>query len=122
MANILDVSIAGSMATMSGFLFVLSLVFAPHQGLLAKFLLKKKQKTIFAQHMLIVHLLDHEGKPEEEEENRRSTIYKHLRWSEEFAKKIVSKSLNEGFAIVSGDKLVLTIQGRQAANQVMAMT
>ena len=64
-ARWLDASIAGSMATMTGLLFVLALLLAPGRGLVAQWLLRRRQRWQFAGEMLVVHLSQHEGTPYE---------------------------------------------------------
>lgn len=119
MARAFDVSIAGSMATMTGVFFLLSLFFAPKRGLVSKMMLHKKQKLRFASHMLIVHLLGHEGTPEEDKENRKTTIYHHLKWTHPFTEKIVRRSTQKGWITHEKDKLFLTPLGREKAKKVM---
>lgn len=121
MARALDVSIAGSMATMTGVFFLLSLFFAPKRGLISKMMLHNTQKLKFASHMLIVHLLDHEGTPEETKENRKSTVHHHLKWTHPFTEKIVRRSSRKGWVTHEKDRLFLTPLGRETARQVMVM-
>lgn len=56
LARALDASIAGSMATMTGVLFALALLFAPQQGLVPRWLARRRQQWQFAGEMLLVHL------------------------------------------------------------------
>ncbi|MDP6647888.1 MAG: metal ABC transporter permease [Candidatus Woesearchaeota archaeon] len=122
LARAVDASIAGSMAMMTGIFFLLALLLAPEHGLIAKFWTRNKRKYIFAAQMLVVHLLDHEGKPEESEENTFTNSLIHMRWSEKFAKKVVSRSVKDGLMADQSGKLKLTSLGRETARKVMTMT
>jgi manganese/zinc/iron transport system permease protein len=69
-AYALDVSIAGSMATMAGVIFLLVFLFSPQRGMIVLSRLRHRQKWEFALSMLTIHLLQHEGRPEAKEECR----------------------------------------------------
>lgn len=114
-----DVSIAGMMATMTGVLFLLVFLFAPGRGLVAKMVRHRRQKWQFAVHMLLVHLLDHEGTRKEKEESRIRTIDEHMRWEDRFAARVVYKASSQGLVDASGEHLKLTEKGRETARQVM---
>jgi manganese/zinc/iron transport system permease protein len=122
MAFALDfISIAGAMATSSGVFFLAAFIFSPSQGLLLKWMRQRKQKWKFACHMLAIHLLDHEGTPQEEEENAVSMLTgPHMRWSEHFAARVVALSVSHGLIRREGERLFLTPLGRETARAVMA--
>ncbi len=61
MAALLDVSIAGSMAVMTGIVFLLVFVFAPGRGLVSALLRQRNQKIQFAKMTLLFHLYNHES-------------------------------------------------------------
>ena len=52
LAHILNVSIAGAIATMSGILFLCTLLFAPQKGLLATYFMNRRNKRIIALQLL----------------------------------------------------------------------
>ncbi|MGI8908460.1 MAG: iron chelate uptake ABC transporter family permease subunit [Candidatus Sumerlaeaceae bacterium] len=119
-AHLLDASIAGCIATMLGVLFAMAFTFAPNRGLVAIARRKSTQRTQFAQKMLTIHLLHHEGKPEAAEENRLEHLPLHLRWSPGFAAGIVRLAEREGLIRQEPDgTLVLTDGGRQNAAVAM---
>ncbi len=84
---LLDASIAGSMATMSGVFFVLGWLLAPERGLVARRAGGARQRLEFAQTMLAIHLANHEGRPEAEVESRVEHLHGHLRWDAAFAER-----------------------------------
>lgn len=121
-ASFFDVSIAGSMATMCGVLFMLAFFFAPHRGLLSKLFLQRSQRWTFAVHMLLVHLLDHEGKTEAAAENRRETVHTHLQWSKQFTERVVAHAKKERAIDENKGILSLTSEGRKTAQTVMTFS
>jgi manganese/zinc/iron transport system permease protein len=119
-ARWLDASIAGSMATMTGVLFALALLFAPQRGLVAQRLLRRRQRWQFAGEMLLVHLSHHEGTPEEAAECSLEHLTRHMRWNPAFGERVARHVMREGLARqASGACLILTDRGRDVARHVM---
>lgn len=118
-AHWLDASIAGSMATMVGVLFVLVWLLAPERGLLAQAQRRNRQRLTFAQTMLAIHLSNHEGKPEASQENRLDDLHSHLHWSASFTQQVLRQAERDGLVARSGELLGLTEQGRQLAQQAI---
>jgi manganese/zinc/iron transport system permease protein len=120
LARFLDASIAGSMATMTGVIFTAALFLAPERGLLARWLTRRRQRWQFAGEMLLVHLSNHEGTPQQMEEGSLSHMAQHMRWSPSYSERVVRHITRNGLAQrVDGTHLVLTDKGREAAQLVM---
>jgi manganese/zinc/iron transport system permease protein len=120
LARWLDASIAGSMATMAGAVFLGCLLVSPDRGVLAGLARRQRQRTEFARLMLTIHLLNHEGGAREAEENRLDHLPEHLRWSPEFARRVVLRAEREGHVLHGLDgRLRLTPLGREAARHLM---
>jgi manganese/zinc/iron transport system permease protein len=120
LARLLDVSIAGSMATMTGVLFSLVLFLAPERGLVARWLLRRRQRWQFAGEMLLVHLSQHEGTPEEAAECSIEHLGRHMKWSPAFGQRVVAQLMRDGLTRqVNGTCLRLTNRGREVARAVM---
>jgi manganese/zinc/iron transport system permease protein len=117
LAHFLDASIAGSIAAVCGVVFVLVYLLAPEKGLLALAQRRARQKWEFAQTMLVIHLLNHEGLPEADQENRVSHLSEHIHWDAEFAQRVLQRSLTRGWVTRQGNSLFLTEQGRGRAQQ-----
>ena len=118
-AYLLDASIAGAMASAVGVLFGVALLFAPNQGLLSALQRRAQQRRRFAQHMLLVHLLHHEGTPEEVRECHPQHLQEHLRWGGDTAEIAIRSALRERMVERRGEILRLTETGRSAAREVM---
>jgi len=122
MSYLLDVSIAGSMATMTGVIFLLVFLLAPERGLLAIARRRARQRWEFAQTMLAIHLLNHEASPDAAIESREAHLHEHLRWQPEFARQVVRGAERTGLLTrAADDQLALTDRGRTAARQAVGM-
>ncbi|MGH7444404.1 MAG: metal ABC transporter permease, partial [Longimicrobiales bacterium] len=120
LAWLADASIAGCMAAVAGLVFVLVLLFAPARGLVALALRRRHQRTEFAGVMLTIHLLQHEGTPEAEDESREVHLRHHLRWSADFAHQVVRHAADDHLIARSSDgRLLLTEAGRTAARSAL---
>jgi manganese/zinc/iron transport system permease protein len=119
MARILDASIAGSMATMTGVVFVVAYLLAPDRGLFALALRRRRQRWEFAGTMLAIHLLNHEGLPAAEQENRVEHLKEHLNWDPDFAERVVRFAERADSIVRQGSYLYLTERGRQRAREAI---
>lgn len=95
-AAFLDVSIAGSMAVMTGLVFLVVFILAPQRGLIRVLLRRRNQKVEFAKATLLFHLSNHENSAEEEREAGVDTVEIHLHWSKEFTARIIHSLEKEG--------------------------
>jgi manganese/zinc/iron transport system permease protein len=118
LARQVDVSIAGSMATMSGVAFGLVFLLAPERGVLAGIRRRTRQKWTFAQQLLTAHLLNHETDSQAAPESRVEHLTRHMLWAPAFATRVVRRAERSGLLQRRGDTLILTERGRQMARQV----
>lgn len=118
-AHLADASIAGSMATMIGVFFFAAFILAPHRGLIAGIRRHRGHRRSFAQHMLLVHLLHHEGSPEAALECRPEHLQGHLRWNEELANLAIRSAMKAGLVESRDELLHLTTEGRRLAQETM---
>lgn len=119
LARLLDASIAGSMATMTGVAFLLALLFAPQRGLVRKWLRGRTQRRQFAGEMLLVHLSQHEGDPALAAEATVEHMARHMRWPDGFGEVVATHLAREGFVSRVNGSLALTSRGREVAQRVM---
>ena len=121
MAVWLDASIAGCIAVGVGFVFLVVFLAAPGRGLLAELGRRSRQRLEFAELMLAIHLLQHEGEPDEERESRVDHLHgKHVGWTPEFTERIVSGALHRNLVERVGERLLLTEHGRLAAGRALS--
>ena len=120
LARSLDASIAGSIATMTGVIFILVLFLAPGRGLVARWRLRRRQRWQFAGEMLLVHLLNHEGTPDEALECSLEHFNRHMQWKTSFGEQVAANVVRGGTASWVDDvRLRLTVEGKVAAQEVM---
>lgn len=119
LARWLDANIAGSMATMTGFIFLLIFLLAPERGLISIASRRARQKMEFSQTMLTIHLLNHEGTARAYDENRVDHLWEHLRWQPDFAEDVVRYAERKGMVRRSKGYLMLTDEGRMMAQKAM---
>lgn len=119
LARSLNANIAGSMATVTGIVFLLILLFAPQRGLMALAQRRTRQALEFGQTMLAIHLLQHEGRPEELIENRIDHLVEEIRWEPTFAARVVRYAERNGAVLRQQENLSLTDVGRTLAQQAL---
>jgi len=123
MANILDVSIAGSMASMCGLIFLFVYLFAPVRGLISVYKRRSRQKTEFAQMTLVLHVFNHSVENDDIEERRITHLKKHFLWDDHFISITVRRALTHGLLNNHSGILSLTDKGKQfieAANSLFS--
>lgn len=121
LARLLDGSIAGSIATMTGIFFLLALLFAPERGLVGRWLRSRRQRYQFAGEMLLVHLSQHEHEPAFAEEATLEHMARHMRWPPAFGSQVAEQLAKRGYVTRrnGGARLALTDAGRSLARDVM---
>jgi len=115
LAHLLDASIAGSMATMTGVVFALALALAPERGLFVQARRRARQRLEFALAMLAIHLAQHAGTPDEAVESHVDHLHDHLRWAPEFAARVVRAAVHRELVSEQAGALTLTGAGRELA-------
>jgi manganese/zinc/iron transport system permease protein len=114
-AHWVDASIAGMIATAAGVEFLLALLLAPSRGLVAAARRRARQRVRFAETMLAIHLLNHEGTPEAAAESRVEHLRESLRWEPGFADQVVRSASRRGLVARNDGRLALTDRGREEA-------
>jgi manganese/zinc/iron transport system permease protein len=117
LAHLLDASIAGSMATMTGVSFLAVYLFAPERGLIAQARRRQGQRLEFALTMLTMHIAHHTATEEAEQENRVTRLNEHLKWSPQFATQIIGLAEQNGLVRQQNGLLTLTESGLRRSQQ-----
>lgn len=121
LAIALDASIAGAMASTAGAIFFIVWMFSPERGLVAAARRRHEQRYTFAQTMLAIHLFNHEGLPEAQQESQVAHLQDHLRWQAPFAAEVVARSVSSQLVMRRNGHLELTEQGRQHAQNALLL-
>lgn len=114
----LNTNIPGSVAVVMGIFFAGIFLLAPERGMIARGWRRLQQRRRFHEMMLLIHLLQHEGQPEEAEESRIESLHRHLGWDALEVGRLVGRVQRAGWVKVQDEMLKLTEAGRQAARQV----
>jgi manganese/zinc/iron transport system permease protein len=114
----LDVSVAGAMATAAGLCFGAAFFFSPRQGLAVKAWQLRRRRVRFAANTLVVHLLNHERAADEAVESQVAHLGSELRWSEEFAGRVLAHAARADLVRRMDGRLELSERGRAAARQL----
>ncbi len=115
-----DASIAGAMVSAVGVLFGLALLFSPSQGVVARAWQNRRNRAVIASQMLVVHLFNHEGAPDSEEESSVEHLSDGLRWSPARTDMAVAGASRRGWVVRANGHLELTEPGRETARLVLA--
>ncbi len=118
-AFVLDTSIAGAMAVVTGLIFGMAWIFAPERGLVAQALRHARQRQEFAQAMLLVHVLHHERTPQGAVECDAAHLNEHLCWDASFTAHILRRAEQQGLLQRQNSEITLTESGRRLAEQTL---
>jgi manganese/zinc/iron transport system permease protein len=107
-ARLSDTSIAGSMASVSGVVFLLVFLLSPKAGLLARVLRQRRLRLAMSEQLLLLHLSeDRVGMPIDE-------LARRFTWGSRTLERVVSRLETRGWIESVGSALRLTPDGREA--------
>lgn len=115
-ANALDASIAGTIATVLGLVFFGVYLFAPNRGYLSQWYKEKQQKTEVALLVFLLHLANHE----EEKERNINHLQEHINWSAQRARKVLKLANQNNMIEVNNDIISLTQKGADFTQQAIS--
>ena len=107
-AHWLDASIAGSMTTVLGLLFLLVYLFAPTKGLIAVMYRNKQQQIEVSLLTFLLHLNNHE----EERERHINHLNEHINWQKVKAKSVVDLAFKNNMITIDSQIISLTEKGQ----------
>ncbi len=110
-ARSFDVSIAGSMALMSGLSFVIVLLFSRQSGMITRIWQQLHLKRDYDDMALLIHLFHHYKTEVQESETNIHTIVNHLNWEPHRLENCVKRLLNKHLIVVESDQYQLTSEG-----------
>ena len=108
-ANYLDASIAGSIATMLGLVFLMVYLFAPTKGLIAVLYREKQQRIEVSLITFILHLKNHK----EKEERHVNHLNEHINWQKIRSKTVLNLGLKNNLFTIDKDIVSLTEKGNE---------
>lgn len=106
-ANFLDASIAGSIATTLGVIFLMVYLFAPNKGLISVLYRQKRQRTEVSLITFLLHLNRHQ----EKRERHVNHLREHINWQEVRARTVLDLALKNNLIEIHDDIITLTEKG-----------
>ncbi|WP_054852202.1 metal ABC transporter permease [Olleya sp. ITB9] len=107
LAHLLDASIAGSITTMLGLIFLAVYLFAPSKGVIAVMYREKQQRTEVSLLTFLLHLKNHT----EVEERHVNHLREHINWQKVRAKTVLELALKNNMILVENNVVSLTKKG-----------
>ncbi|CAM3350214.1 metal ABC transporter permease [Aequorivita lipolytica] len=107
LANFLDASISGSIATTLGVIFLIVYLFAPKKGLISVLYRQKQQKIEVSLITFLLHLNRHE----EERERHINHLQEHINWREVRARTVLDLAEKNNLVKIKNDVVSLTTKG-----------
>ena len=115
LAHWLDASIAGSITTMLGLLFLMVYLFAPSKGVIAVLYREKQQRTEVSLLTFLLHLRNHN----EEEERHVNHLNEHINWQKVRSKTVLELALKNNMIVINEDIVSLTKKGKDFTTQAI---
>ncbi len=109
MAHFLDASIAGSMTTVLGLVFLTVYLFAPSKGLIAVMYRQRQQRTEVSLLTFLLHLNNHE----EESERHVQHLNEHINWQKVRSETVLELAEKNNLIKISSDIVALTPKGKE---------
>ncbi len=106
-AHWLDASIAGSITTVLGLLFLAVYLFAPNKGIIAVLYREKQQQAEVSLITFLLHLKNHN----EVEERHVNHLREHINWQKVRAKKVLDLAQKNNMIHIENDVVSLTEKG-----------
>ena len=107
LAHFLDVSIAGSIASILGLVFLLVFLFAPSTGMLSVMYKQQRQKTEVLLLTFLLHLKNHKDK----KERHVNHLGEHINWKKSQAKSVLELALKNNMIDIADEIVSLTEKG-----------
>ncbi|MBC3756826.1 metal ABC transporter permease [Hyunsoonleella sp. SJ7] len=108
-AHWLDASIAGSITTMLGLLFLVVYLFAPNRGVIAVMYREKQQRTEVSLLTFLLHLKNHT----EERERHVNHLNEHINWQKVRSKTVLDLALKNNMIKLDKNIVSLTEKGEE---------
>ncbi len=112
LAHWLDASIAGSISTMLGIVFLIVYLFAPNKGLIAVMYRQKQQRIEVSLLTFLLHLNNHN----EVEERHINHLQEHINWQKIRAKTVVDLAEKNNLIVIDNKVVSLTEKGNNFTN------
>lgn len=117
LAFAIGTTVSGTVATTMGGMFGIGWLVAPKHGLIQHWYHRRKLRLAMWDRLLLIHLLNHEGTPEEPAESDVRHLHKHFQWPASATDRIVRRALAKFWVLNESNHLRLTPEGRKLAER-----
>lgn len=114
-AHVLDASIAGSMTTVLGIIFLLTYLFAPKQGVVSGVFRERQQRKEVSLLVFLLHLQNHQ----EEAERHVNHLREHINWQKVQAKKVLELASKNNLIQITDNIVYLTDKGQEFTDEAL---
>lgn len=114
-AHLLDASIAGSMTTVLGVVFLFAYLFSPKQGVLFGFFRERQQRVEVSLLIFLLHLQNHT----EERERHENHLREHINWQKVRAKTVLELAAKNNLIQTSNNIISLTDKGQEFTDEAL---
>ena len=108
-AHLLDASIAGSITSVLGLVFLMVYLFAPDKGVIAVYFRERQQQKEVSLLTFLLHLRNHD----ELEERHVKHLNEHINWQKVRSKAVLDLALKNNMIIIEDDIVSLTEKGNE---------
>lgn len=115
LAHWLDASIAGSITTMLGLLFLVVYLFAPSKGIIAVMYREKQQRTEVSLLTFLLHLKNHD----DESERHVNHLNEHINWQKVRSKTVLDLAQKNNMIHINRDIVSLTQKGNEFTSKAI---
>ena len=115
LAHWLDASIAGSITTMLGLVFLTMYLFAPSKGLIAVMYREKQQRIEVLLITFLLHLKNHN----EENERHVNHLNEHINWQQVKSKTVLDLALKNNMILINNKIVALTEKGDEFTSKAI---
>lgn len=114
-AHWIDASIAGSITTMLGVVFLIVYLFAPNKGLIAVMYREKQQRIEVSLLTFLLHLKNHN----EKEERHVNHLNEHINWQKVKSKTVLDLALKNNMILIDDKIVALTDKGDEFTSKAI---
>lgn len=115
LAHWLDASIAGSITTMLGLLFLSVYLFAPNKGLISVMYREKQQRTEVSLLTFLLHLKNHS----DENERHVNHLNEHINWQKVQSQTVLDLALKNNMILIDNNIVSLTQKGDEFTSKAI---
>ncbi len=112
-----DSSISASMVLMMFGLFLLAWLLSPRYGLISTFLRRANRRRVFADQVVLAHILNHQHTDRHESELNLARLHEHFHWTERRMSRVLARLRALGYVRAAAGSAELSERGERQAQE-----